>query len=296
MGDEDPASITSVGTASGATAAATRRAWGRLVYADLDIDQSGIAQPHSDSRVSGLQVGTDLFAADAWKAGTYVGYLDGRADVSGNARGLTARVGNNDMRSRFIGAYATWMEASGWYVDSVLQGASQRYDVKPDINPRISGKASSVTASIESGKAFALSDRRSFEPQVQLAWQHRSFDDLVIGGARVRQDADSGWIGRLGVRVKGDIATSAGRLQPYGRLNLYHASFGDDVATFAGPAGATAIASGAGYSAAEVAAGATLSLTPTTSIYGEAGYLWSVGGDARVKSAVQGSVGLKVRW
>ena len=97
---------------------------------------------------------------------------------------------------------------------------------------------------------------------MQLAWQHSSFDDLVIGGARVRQDADSGWIVRLGVRIKGDIATSAGRLQPYGRLNLYHASFGDDVATFAGPAGATAIASGAGYSAAEVAAGATLSLTP----------------------------------
>jgi len=29
------------------------------------------------------------------------------------------------------------MDASGWYDDSV-QGTSQRYDVKPDIYPRVS--------------------------------------------------------------------------------------------------------------------------------------------------------------
>ncbi|MGJ7511463.1 autotransporter-associated beta strand repeat-containing protein [Variovorax sp. GT1P44] len=298
MGDEDPASIAAAGAGGGFDAAAggTRRAWGRLVYADLDIEQGGVAQPRSDGHVSGLQVGTDLFVTDAWKSGIYVGYLDGGADVTGNARGLTARVGRNDLRSRFLGAYATWMDASGWYVDSVLQGASQRYDMKPDINPRVSGKGSSFTASIEGGKAFALSERWSIEPQAQLAWQHSSFDDLVLGGARVQQGADSGWIGRLGVRIKGDLATGAGRLQPYGRLNVYHASFGDDAATFIGPAGATVIASGGGYSAAEVAAGATLALTPATSLYGEIGHLWSLGGDATVKSSVQASLGVKVRW
>ena len=166
----------------------------------------------------------------------------------------------------------------------------------PDINPRVSGKASSFTASVEIGKPFALNERWSIEPQAQLAWQRSSFDDLVLGGARVQQDAASGWIGRLGVRVKGDIATGAGRLQPYARLNLYHASFGDDAATFIGPAGATVIASGGGYSAAEVAAGATLALTPATSLYGEIGHLWNIGGEASVKSSVQASLGIKVRW
>jgi outer membrane autotransporter protein len=230
-----------------------------------------------------------------WHAGIYVGYLDGSAGISGNARGTTARVGSNDMRSRYLGAYATWANA-GWYVDAVLQGASQRYEVKPDINPAIAGKASSFTASVEGGKSFVLSERWSIEPQVQLAWQNSRFDDLVLGGARVQQDADSGWIGRLGVRVKGDLATPVGRLMPNARVNLYRADFGDDVATFIGPAGSTFIASGGGYSAGEVAAGATLMLTPAVSLYGEVGHLWDIGGEASVKSSVQGSVGIKVRW
>jgi outer membrane autotransporter protein len=85
-------------------------------------------------------------------------------------------------------------------------------------------------------------------------------------------------------------------VQPYGRLNLYHASFGDDAATFIGPAAATVITSGGSYSAGEVAAGATLALTPTTSLYGEIGHLCSIGGDATVKSSVQASLGVKVRW
>ena len=57
----------------------------------------------------------------------------------------------------------------------------------------------------------------------------------------------------------------------------------------------TVIASEGSYSAGEVAAGATLALTPTVSLYGEIGTLWNIGGDADVKSSVQGSLGIKVR-
>jgi hypothetical protein len=32
------------------------------------------------------------------------------------------------------------------------------------------------------------------------------------------------------------------------------------------------------------------------SLYGEIGTLWNIGGDADVKSSVQGSLGIKVRW
>ena len=47
----------------------------------------------------------------------------------------------------------------------------------------------------------------------------------------------------------------------------------------------------------EVAAGFTLALTPTTSVYGEAGTLFHTGGGpAQVKSSVQGSLGLKLRF
>ena len=89
-----------------------------------------------------------------------------------------------------------------------------------------------------------------------------------------------GWLARLGVRIKGDLATAAGRLQPYGRLNFYRANFGGDAAVFIGPAASTAIGSEGSYSAGEVAAGATLALTSTTSLYGEIGHQWNIGGDA----------------
>ncbi len=273
-----------------------RRAWARAVYSDLNIRQDGIAAAHSRGHVSGLQAGVDLLAAGHWRAGVYVGFLDGGADVSGNARGTFGRVGSNDLRSRYLGAYATWMDGSGLYADAVVQGGSHRYTVRPDGNASAAGKGDSFTASIETGKSFALTERWTVEPQAQLIYQRAHFDALPIAGAIVRQDADAGWIGRLGVRIKGDFATGAGRLQPYARLNLYRASAGADLAEFVGPAGSTRFASASGYSAAELAGGFTLALTPTASLYGELGRVFAVGGEARNKSSVQGSVGVKLRW
>ncbi len=119
---------------------------------------------------------------------------------------------------------------------------------------------------------------------------------MSISGARVQQDADSGWIARAGVRVKGETSTSLGALQPYGRVNLYRASGGTDIARFIGPAAATDIATRTGGSWGEAAAGLTLALNSTWSVYGEAGRLFAMGGDARVRSGVQGSIGIKARW
>jgi outer membrane autotransporter protein len=188
------------------------------------------------------------------------------------------------------------MDGSGLYADAVVQGGSHRYTVRPDGNLTASGKGDSFTASIETGKSFALTERWTVEPQAQLVYQHGRFDAVPLSGAFVRQDTHGGWIGRLGARVKGDFATGAGRLQPYARVNLYRASGGADVAEFIGPAGSTRIASGSGYSAAELAGGFTLALSPAASLYGELGRVFALGGDARVKSSVQGSVGLKLRW
>ena len=68
------------------------------------------------------------------------------------------------------------------------------------------------------------------------------------------------------------------------------------MATFISPAASTRIASAAGYTSTELAAGMTLAVTPTTTLYGEVGQLYSAGGDARVKSSVQGSLGVRVSW
>ena len=68
--------------------------------------------------------------------------------------------------------------------------------MRPDINPSISGKASSFAASIETGKPFALNERWSIEPQAQLIYQRLRPDDTTLSGAQVRHDAAGGWIAR----------------------------------------------------------------------------------------------------
>ena len=278
---------------------AQRNVWARAIYTDLDIRQSGGAAPASQGSAGGLQVGSDFLVMGNWRFGAFVGALDGSVDVSGNANGGFGRVGYNELRSTYVGGYATWIDAaSGWYADAVLQGGHHSYSVRPDNAASASGKASSFSASIEAGKSFALGAGWSIEPQAQLVYQGTNYDDVQLAGARVQQDADSGWIGRIGLRIKGDIATSAGRLQPYARVNVYRADSGTDVVSFVNSGGASVAgdSSNHGYTSTEVAGGFTLSLTPTTSLYGEVGHLFSNSGDTQVKSSVQGSLGVRVSW
>lgn len=287
MGDEPVAAAASTGT---------RNAWGRVISTGIEVKQQGDASPDSKGRLDGFQVGTDLWADGNWHAGIYVGQLDGDISVSGFARGVYGGVGRNDLRSRYLGAYATWYGANGFYADAVLQAGDHRYTVQPQGNAFASGKGDSQTASIEIGQSLALGQGWTIEPQLQLIYQRVDLDDVSISGARVQQDSDNGWIARAGVRVKGAMSTSLGALQPYGRVNLYRASSGTDIARFVGPAAATDIATRTGGSWGEVAGGVTLALNPTWSVYGEVGQMFAVGGDARIKSGVQGSIGVKARW
>ncbi|MBU1444584.1 MAG: autotransporter outer membrane beta-barrel domain-containing protein [Gammaproteobacteria bacterium] len=292
IGDDEP---TVAG--AGPSALGERRAWGRLISTDLDIRQSGTVNPASDGRLSGFQAGTDLFANRQWRAGVYVGQLDGDAAVNGFASGIANQaVGSTDLKSRYFGAYGTYTADSGWYADAVLQHGRHTYRASPNLGLSTSAKGTSTLVSLEAGKAFDLGTQWKIEPSVQIAHQRMNLDDSTIPGAVVQLDTHSGWTARAGVRVKGQFATGVGTLQPYARLNFYRSSGGNDVARFVGPAGSTDIASAAGGSSTELAAGMTLALGERTSVYAEAGKLWASGGDARVKSGVQGSVGLRVKW
>jgi outer membrane autotransporter protein len=292
IGDDD------VKAGAAASTDTERRAWGRVIATDIDIRQQGTVDPHSKGNVKGFQAGTDLFATSNWRAGVYVGQLDGSVRVSGFASGIAnLAVGSNDLRSQYLGAYGTWTADSGFYADAVLQAGRHRYTVEPLSTQRSSGKGDSLTASIEVGQAFAMGDSGwKIEPQLQLIRQHLSLDDIAISGATVRQDSDDGWIARVGVRVKGELSTSLGTLQPYGRFNIYKASGGADVARFIGPAATTDITSRTGSTVSELAGGLTLALNQTTSIYGEVGKLWASGGATDVKTSLQGSIGLRMKW
>ena len=290
VGDERAAS--SSGTAWG-----NRQGWGRIISMDRDIAQQGTVNPSSNGRLNGFQAGTDLWANPNWRTGLYAGQLEGDMDVNGFARGVVNyAAGRNDLRSQYLGAYATWSQPGGTYVDGVLQAGRHRYTAYPAQGQASSGKGDSLVASIEVGQGFAIAPRWVLEPQLQLAYQHLSLDDTAISGATIQQDVDGGWIARAGVRVKGAFDAGPGMLQPYARANLYKRSSGTDVTRFIGPAASTDIVSRTGGTSSELALGATWQLGQATSLYGELGKLWDLSGDARTSSGVSGSVGVKVLW
>ena len=278
------------------TSGPARRAWARAVYNDLDIGQSGGIDAHTRGHASGVQAGTDLLADGAWRAGLYAGYLDGAADVSGNARGSIGGVGSNALHSRYLGGYATWADANGAYADAVLQAGDHRYSLRPDDAASTFGRARGLTASIEAGQSFPLNDTWSIEPQAQLIHQHSHVNDVQISGAAIQQRATDGTVGRLGVRVKNSLHITAGWLQPYARVNVYRASAHADLTEFVTESTTTRVESASGYSAVELAGGFTLALTSGAEFYGEVGRSFSAGGDVDLKSSVQGSVGVRLRW
>jgi len=274
-----------------------RQGWARIISMDRTVSQGGTVSPTSEGRLTGFQAGNDLWADPNWRVGIYIGQLEGDVRVRGFARGVQGyAAGSNDLRSQYLGAYATWKNDSGLYLDGVLQAGRHRYTTATDLGAASSGKGRSLLASIEVGQAFRISPEWIVEPQLQLVHLRVSLDDTGIVGAVVQQDSHSGWLVRAGVRIKGELTTAAGPLQPYARLNVYRSSSGTDVTRFTGPAAYTDIASRTGGTSTELAAGATLRLTQNMSLYGELGKYWASGGGARTKSGVNGSVGVKIRW
>jgi fibronectin-binding autotransporter adhesin len=292
VGDDDVK-----GTATAPTGP-DRHAWARVLSTDIDIQQGGTVSPTSKGRLTGFQAGTDLLATSSVRAGLYVGQLDGDASVNGFASGVNnLRTGRTDLRSQYVGVYGTYTGDSGFYADAVVQSGRHRYTVQSNIGAGAEGKGNSLLGSIEVGQSFSLGGSGwSIEPQLQLIHQHLDLGNSTILGAVVQPDADSGWIARAGVRVKGQIDTGMGALQPYGRFNVYKTSSGADVARFLNGATRTGIEAPTGGTSTELAGGFTLALGQTTSLYGEIGKLWSSGGDAKVKSSINGSVGVRVKW
>ncbi|WP_369662741.1 autotransporter outer membrane beta-barrel domain-containing protein [Variovorax sp. V15] len=297
VGDDD-AKVSADGSPSLASLSAGRRAWARVLSTDIGIQQGGAVSPSSKGRLTGFQAGTDLLATPNWRAGLYVGQLDGDASVRGFASGIqNLGVGRNDLRSQYLGVYGTYTSDSGFYADAVVQSGRHRYTVEPLASQGMSGKGNSLLGSIEVGQSFALGGSGwRIEPQLQLIHQHMDLGNSAIVGAVVQPQADSGWIARAGVRVKGEIATGVGTLQPYGRFNVYRTSSGADIARFVNGATTTDIAAPTGGTSTELAGGFTLALGESTSLYGEIGKLWASGGNARVKSSINGSVGVRVKW
>lgn len=273
-----------------------RLAWGRMLRTDPGIRQQGSVNPQSSGHLTGFQTGLDLYADKNVRAGFYLGQLRGDTGVKGLAGGSADKyVGFNRLQGRYLGLYASWLGEKGLYADTVLQWADYRNHLHTQ-ESHAATKGRSRLASLEIGQPFGIDSRWQIEPQVQLVYRQISLDDTALSQATVQHKTPSDWTLRLGARLKGSFTTSAGVLQPYGSVNIYRSSSTSDVARFVVPAATTDIYTQGGHTSTALALGATLQLNPRTSFYGELSQHWANGGQSRVKSGVQATAGVKLRW
>ncbi|WP_370580014.1 autotransporter outer membrane beta-barrel domain-containing protein [Snodgrassella alvi] len=275
-----------------------RMSWGRVIASRTDIQQNGPANARTTGNYAGLQLGSDIWSNNGWRAGGYVGYLHGNLDVDGFTSGIDTRAGKNTTKSYFIGAYGNYTRENGAYADFVIQGARHHVDIKPDNNPSSKQKGHGVTASVEIGQPFTLgSSNWKLEPQAQIIHQWLDLNDSDISGrTTVSHGHNNAWLFRLGGRLEGSYQLNKGSLRPYARVNFFYSPDGADHTSYVTNVATTRLNAGASYASTELAIGGTYDITNKVKAYGEIGHTWSNGGDAHTKAPVNGSVGLKINW
>ena len=275
-----------------------RMSWGRVIASRTDIQQNGPANARTTGNYAGLQLGSDIWSSNGWRAGGYVGYLHGNLDVDGFTSGIDTRAGKNTTKSYFIGAYGNYTRENGAYADFVIQGARHHVDIKPDNNPTGKQKGHGVTASVEIGQPFTLgSSNWKLEPQAQIIHQWLDLNDSDISGrTTVSHGHNNAWLFRLGGRLEGSYQLNKGSLRPYARVNFFYSPDGADHTSYITNVATTRLNAGASHASTELAIGGTYDITNKVKAYGEIGHTWSNGGDAHTKAPVNGSVGLKINW
>jgi len=179
-------------------------------------------------QVRGLEVGADQ-AIDLPEAKLYLGAMVGAA-TSSQQFGAGA---NGEINSRLLGVYATWMDARGYYLDSVAKYNWMENEVKTQANTgsRIKGsyRASGYAADIEFGRQISLQHNWFIEPQVELTYTHIGAERYTASnGLKVAPGDASSLQGRVGALLGRTLTQPNGlAFQPYVKASYVHEFAGE---------------------------------------------------------------------
>ncbi|MFJ0805939.1 autotransporter TcfA [Bordetella bronchiseptica] len=192
--------------------------WGRAFTQRQKLD-NGVAREFRQT-VGGFEVGADtaLAAADGrWHIGAVAGYSHGKLKFG--------RSGTGEGDSVHVGAYATYIEDGGFYMDGIVRVARYAHEFKaPDAKGRrVRGKyrANGVGASLELGKRFTWAGAWYVEPQLEMAVFHAQGGSYRAGqDLRVKDNGLTSLLGRVGLHVGRQFDLGDGRVvQPYAKLS-----------------------------------------------------------------------------
>ena len=271
-------------------------AWARVFGESIEQGWGGTVSPTMDGTIWGVQTGLDILRRESDSGhkdtlGVFYGYASLDADIKGQALGWNnLKTGKIDTDTHSAGAYWTHIGPTNWYVDAVIMGSWFDGTTRSDRGIGIDIDGDGVTASLEGGYPFTLSDNWVLEPQAQIIWQHISLDGQEDEFSSVSFDADDGWTGRVGARLQGNYQTSAGLFQPYLKANLWHAFSSSDTVRF----DEDAIVTEGEATSLELGGGIVHSFNKTVSAFAVADYTFDVDGDKR--DVFEGNIGLKLNW
>ncbi|MBW8356003.1 MAG: autotransporter outer membrane beta-barrel domain-containing protein [Pseudomonas sp.] len=176
---------------------------------------NGVGRDFSQ-QVQGTQLGMDTrvdTAGGALVLGALAGYSQSDRDFK--------REGSGKLDSYHLGGYATYIDDSGWYTDTLLtlNRWSTRLDVWGTDGAKVSGHSHSKGAglSVEAGKQIDLGERWFVEPQVQVSMLYARSDNYRLdNGLQVEPGDGLSTQVRTGARVGRNLQLDSGtRLQPY---------------------------------------------------------------------------------
>ncbi|AXK38165.1 autotransporter outer membrane beta-barrel domain-containing protein [Crenobacter cavernae] len=271
----------------------TSRGWGRVFGQSLESRWQGTVSPSFDGELAGVQAGGDALVGrdNADRLGVFVSVARAHGSVKGYALGREDKpVGSVSVDGYGLAGYWTHLWQDSGYVDTVLMGSwfdgetrSRGDSVRTDVKGR------GLTASVEAGRPFRVSDDLAIEPQAQLIWQKNRFDDTSDPFSTIGYDVGDGWTGRVGVKLSRPDEGAAA-VSPYFKANLWHSLGGSDRTRF----GSDDIVTERRSTWAEFGAGLTQQMTKRVSLYGSIEVGQSVDGADR--SSFGGNVGVRVLW
>lgn len=283
-------------------------AWGRLIGQSGEHDGGsdgllGSRGPQFDYRTHAAQLGVDLLRREAQGKRDHAGVYGAVGRTTLDVEHLQIRpAGSASMDGYTIGGYWTRYGQDGWYLDGVAQAT--RFDIKADSSRPgygIKTRGTAWAGSLEGGKAWRADNGVSIEPQAQIVYQRLRLNDARDRAALLQWDSTDSLAGRIGLRVAKTwehAAATAGaparQTTLWGRVNLWHEFNGDSTLRASSAQGPVPLAASLGGQWTELQLGVTAQLGRNTSLYGNVGAQWGLGGDD--SHAYEGRVGVRVNW
>ncbi|PHM72990.1 autotransporter outer membrane beta-barrel domain-containing protein [Xenorhabdus sp. KJ12.1] len=135
--------------------------------------------------------------------------------------------GNGDVESYSSGLYATYLDQSGLYFDTVLKGNRLKNQIRTRMNSGDIGRAdynqSAFTASLETGYTLPISQRVTFDPYVRVSYSHISSADYTLSnGMQTDIHGTNSLQSEAGARFGTHLTLGSMEIMPYAKLAVSH--------------------------------------------------------------------------